>query len=343
MERLKNYYTESKQVLMDIIPLERPLCLSIEPTNICNFKCTMCFHGNNEYAEEAKPLKNMDMVCFRKIVNDIKNWGGKIKLIKLYSLGEPLLHPSICEMVRLIKEADICNQIEITTNGSLLTPEISEKLVEYGLDILRISVYGADDEHMKEITKSVFTPNDIKKNVEFLKEYRDRLGKTKPVILAKMLNTYTDENQRFIDMYTDVADTIGIDEPFHLPSCENDIFENLYHEKADQAFEGSMGTNIYKQEKACRYPFTHMTVRNDGSCVVCCADWLKELCYGNVNKNTLKEIWESKSLYEIRYKMLKTKGKCFKACNGCEIPLRDSEEDSVDSLPIETLSYRYNI
>ena len=41
--------------------------------------------------------------------------------------------------------------------------------------------------------------------------------------------------------------------------------------------------------------------------------------------------------------MLKTKGKCFKACNGCEIPLRDSEEDSVDSLPIETLSYRYNI
>ena len=140
----------------------------------------MCFHGNNEYAEEAKPLKNMDMVCFRKIVNDIKNWGGKIKLIKLYSLGEPLLHPSICEMVRLIKEADICNQIEITTNGSLLTPEISEKLVEYGLDILRISVYGADDEHMKEITKSVFTPNDIKKNVEFLKEYRDRLGKRNP-------------------------------------------------------------------------------------------------------------------------------------------------------------------
>lgn len=104
-----------------------------------------------------------------------------------------------------------------------------------------------------------------------------------------------------------------------------------------------MGTNIYKQEKACRYPFTHMTVRNDGSCVVCCADWLKELCYGNVNKNTLKEIWESKSLYEIRCKMLKTKGKCFKACNGYEIPLRDSEEDSVDSLPIETLSYRYNI
>ncbi len=76
MERLKNYYTESKQILMDIIPLERPLCLSIEPTNICNFKCTMCFHGNNEYAEEAKPLKNMDMQCFRKIVNDIKNWGG---------------------------------------------------------------------------------------------------------------------------------------------------------------------------------------------------------------------------------------------------------------------------
>lgn len=344
MEKLKNYYAEARRVLMDVIPLEKPLCLSIEPTNLCNFKCTMCFHGNNEYAEDAKPLKNMDMNCFNKIIDDIKNWGGdRIKLIKLYSLGEPLLHPAICEMVKIIKEANICDKIEITTNASLLTKEISEKLVEYGLDILRISVYGADSDHMKEITKSNFSPEDIKRNVKYLKNYREHLSKKTPIILAKMLNTYTDENEKFIKMYTDVADMVGIDEPFHLPNCEYDIFENLYHENATVAYEGSMGTNIYRQEKVCRYPFTHMTIRNDGSCVVCCADWLKELNFGNVNKNTIQEIWMSKSLYDIRCKMLKTKGKCFKACDGCEIPLRDSEEDSVDDLEIEKLSYKYMI
>ena len=200
MKDIKNHYISDRKVLKDILPLNKPLCISIEPTNLCNFKCVMCFHGNNEYAEEAKPLRNMNMECFYKILNDIKNWNGKekIKLIKLYSLGEPLLHPNICEMVKAIKEADICEMIEITTNASLLSEKISKKLVEYGLDVLRISVYGADDEHMTEITKSSFKPADIIQKVDFLKKYRNEIGSNKPVIIAKMLNTYSDENDKFI-------------------------------------------------------------------------------------------------------------------------------------------------
>lgn len=345
MSELKNHYASDRIILKDVLPLKKPLCISIEPTNLCNFKCSMCFHGNNEYAEEAKPLRNMHIECFNKVINDIKNWGGKekIKLIKLYSIGEPLLHPDICDMLRIIKEADICEQTEITTNASLLSEEISEKLVDYGLDILRISVYGTDDEHMKDITKSTFTPANIIKNVKYLKEYRDNHNAARPVIIAKMLNTYTDENERFIRLYSDVADTVGIDEPFHLPNCENDIFEKLYHDDAQQAFEKSMSTNIYKGEKVCRYPFTHLTVRNDGTCVVCCADWLKELSFGNVMEHSLKELWESKTLYDIRCKMLKTKGKCFKACAGCEIPFRDAPEDNIDGLKTEKFDYIFEI
>ena len=50
----------------------------------------------------------MDMDCFEKTVSDIKKWvdecGEKVKLIKLYSLGEPLIHQNICEMVKKIKD-----------------------------------------------------------------------------------------------------------------------------------------------------------------------------------------------------------------------------------------------
>lgn len=342
MNELKNHYANNRTILKDVLPLEKPLCISIEPSNLCNFKCSMCFHGNMEYAEEAKPLRNMNMECFHKIINDLINWGDKktkVKLIKLYSLGEPLLHPQIGDMVKIIKEADICEQIEITTNASLLSKEVSEKLVDFGLDILRVSVYGADDSHMKEITKSGFKPSDIVANVKYLKEYRDNKNFKKPLIIAKMLNTYTDENEKFADLYSGVTDEIGIDEPFHLPSCENDIFENLYHEHAEEAFKNSMSTNMYTGMKVCRYPFTHLTVRNDGTCVVCCADWLKELRIGNVMECSLKDIWESKSLYNIRCRMIKSKGKCFKACAECEIPFRDAPEDNIDDFPIERLSY----
>lgn len=344
---LKNMYPEERALLKERVPLSIPLCVCIEPTNICNFKCVMCFHGNNEYAEEAKPLRNMDWACFEKTIMDLKDWtdkaGEKIKLIKLYSLGEPLLHPEICNMVKAIKELNICEQIEITTNASLLTREVAERLVDDGLDILRISVYAVDEEHNKYITKSHITPREIMEKVRYIREYRDKTGKTAPQIFAKMIDTYTDENQLFLDMYRDVVDIVGIDQPFHLNSGENDVFENLYQSNAGDAFEKSMSTNIFAERKACRYPFTHMTVRNDGSVVVCCIDWLKQTCIGNVNRHSLKEIWESKTLYHFRCNMLNTKGSNLEVCKRCELPLRDLPEDQMDDFPVEKLSYQYDI
>jgi MoaA/NifB/PqqE/SkfB family radical SAM enzyme len=216
----KNMYSEDRTRLIDAIPMDVPLCISIEPSNLCNFKCCMCYHGNNEYDDAAKPLKNMDMECFKKVINDIVEWTNKkatkIKLIKLYSLGEPLLHPEICNMVKIIKESDICEKIEITTNGSLLSKNIAKKLVDYGLDIIRFSIYGVSDEINRSVTKSKVTPCEIRQNIEYLKKYRDGEGKKIPIIHTKMLNTYSDENELFFDYYDGIADNIGLDEPFHL-------------------------------------------------------------------------------------------------------------------------------
>lgn len=347
MNLLKNMYTEDRIILKDRIPLKIPLCISIEPSNICNFKCVMCFHGNNECDERAKPLKNMDMDCFEKTVSDIKKWvdecGEKVKLIKLYSLGEPLIHQNICEMVKRIKDLEICEELEITTNASLLNKNIAEKLVDYGLDILRISIYGVTDEQQKYVTKSMVSPGEIRENILYLKQYRERKMTSFPKIIAKMLDTFSDENQKFINSYGEVADMVGIDEPFHLQLGGADVFENLYQGNAEEAYEQAMNTNLYTERKACRYPFTHMTVRSNGSVVVCCSDWIKELEYGNVMEHSLKDIWESRTLYDIRCKMLADKGIGWEICKTCEIPYRDLPEDSVDEVDVQCLNYRNDI
>lgn len=340
---LKNMYTENRTMLKDVIPLEIPLCVCIEPTNLCNFKCVMCFHGNNEYAEEAKPLKNMSMDVFEKTICDLEQWckkaGQKIKLIKLYSLGEPLLHQEIAYMVKRIKEADICNQIEITTNGSLLSRELAEKLVDYGLDILRISVYSVEEEHCKYITKSTVKPDEVYEKTLYLKEYRDRNKKKLPRIYAKMIDTYSDENDKFMNRWSDAADIVGLDAPFQLNLGENDVFEQLYPDDAEKAHSQALGTNLFTKRKACRYPFTHMTVRNDGRVVVCCADWLRETCVGDVTKQSLEEIWNSKELYDFRCNMLVNQGANIEACRKCELPYRDLPEDDLDGFPCEKLTY----
>lgn len=342
---LKNLYQNDRKVLKDCLPLGVPLCVSIEPTNLCNFKCVMCFHGNNEYADEAKPLKNMQWDVFQKALDDLKNWTDsaeeKIKLLKLYSLGEPMVNPQLCDMVKAIKEKEIAEQIEITTNGSLLTKKMAERLVEYGLDIIRISIYGIEEERNKYITKSFYTPSDIRENVRYLHEYREKTGRIKPKIYAKMFDAGKQTNEEFIRMYADVADVTGIDEVFNMDvGDEKDVFENYYGAQGAQEHKNSLESNLFVEKRACRYPFTHMTIRNDGTVITCCADWLKELKFGNIKEHSLQEIWESKSLYELRLKMLKTKGQCFKACRACEIPYRDMPEDSVDGIDMERFGYR---
>jgi MoaA/NifB/PqqE/SkfB family radical SAM enzyme len=59
-------------------------------------------------------------------------------------MAEPLLHPDICEMVRLIKEAG--HTARISTNGYLL-PEKAEGLIEAGLDYAQVSIDGPEEVH----------------------------------------------------------------------------------------------------------------------------------------------------------------------------------------------------
>ncbi len=320
-----------------------PLCLSIEPSNICNFKCAMCFHGNNEQDEKAGPFINMDWKIFEKTICDLKAWtkaaSEKIKLVKLYSLGEPLLHPGLTDMVKEIKEAGLAEQIEITTNGFLLTEEVSIKLILYGLDTIRFSIYGVDEEYHRRITKSSVSVDDIFRNVKFLYEERNRRGKNKPKILAKMFDAGSEVNSCFLKRYGEVADIAGIDEIFNVDVGDGkNVFENYYGSE-EKSYEEPMHLKADAAKRPCRYPFTHMTIRSDGNVVSCCSDWQKELRIGNVMEHSLQELWESRSLYQIRKQMLKTQGQCFKACRSCGIPYRDLSQDSITDVKIDRFGY----
>ncbi|MBE5857813.1 MAG: radical SAM/SPASM domain-containing protein [Lachnospiraceae bacterium] len=346
MEDLRNVYRNNRSTLKDLIPLEYPLCISIEPSNLCNFKCVMCYHGNNEDDPQAAPLSNAKPEIVEKVIEDIKSWtrDGKqvIQLIKLYSLGEPLINAQTPEILRMVKEAGICKQVEITTNASLLSKEVARKLVDYGLDTLRISVYAVDEKRHIRVTKSKISPNDIADNVRYLREYRDSIGKKSPRIIAKMFETMTQEDEEFVEKYKGIADEVGFDKVFRIDLGGADPFENVYGEgKADQFHSDSLQKgSILGYKHACRYPFTHITVRNDGSVICCCSDWRKELLIGNIMEHSLEHLWNSKTLYNIRKRMLETKGMGWRVCKDCEIPCRDFPEDDVSNVDIGKIGYK---
>lgn len=87
--------------LQDVIPLPAPYALYIEPTNVCNLKCTFCPTGDSQLLKSVgRPKGFMLMDLFRKIVQDIKEFAAPLRVVHFYKDGEPLLARPFPGMVR---------------------------------------------------------------------------------------------------------------------------------------------------------------------------------------------------------------------------------------------------
>lgn len=111
-----------------ILP-KAPKKVQIEITNICNLNCKMCFRRFLNIKE-----RHMDLDIFKKIVNNLKG----AKEIVLTGWGEPLCHPQINQAVKYCRDSGF--QTRLTTNGTLLTDELAEKLINAGLDVITFSL-----------------------------------------------------------------------------------------------------------------------------------------------------------------------------------------------------------
>ena len=64
---------------------------------------------------------------FTKIVDDLAAWPGeRIKVIRIIGFGEPLANRETPRMIAYLKERNVAERIEMTTNASLLTEDMAE-------------------------------------------------------------------------------------------------------------------------------------------------------------------------------------------------------------------------
>ncbi len=140
----------ARQRLLDVVPLKQPFVVMIDPCGACNFKCSFCpCNISDVNAEQRHSVMKIEL--FEKIVNDLRQFPGKIKAIDMYGLGEPLLNKKLPEMIKMIKKADVCEKVRISTNASLLDNEMGQALCEAGLDYMKVSLEALDDAGYKEV------------------------------------------------------------------------------------------------------------------------------------------------------------------------------------------------
>jgi MoaA/NifB/PqqE/SkfB family radical SAM enzyme len=125
----------------------------VEPTVACNLDCITCFRNDWEH-----PTGQMSEGTFARILDGMKEL-DPVPSVYFGGIGEPLCHPAAPAWVRQAKALGV--KVELITNGTTLTEEISRQLIEAGLDILWVSLDGASPETFADVRLGASLPRVI--------------------------------------------------------------------------------------------------------------------------------------------------------------------------------------
>lgn len=115
----------------------------ILPTTGCNARCFYCF-------EQGVQIQNMDDDTAQAVIDYIKKTHKPNTKIRLeWFGGEPLLRQTVIDRIcAALSAANVVFYSTMTTNGSLITPELIHKAKEnWRLDKVQITLDGAGEEH----------------------------------------------------------------------------------------------------------------------------------------------------------------------------------------------------
>ena len=300
MKRIREY---GRVPLEDVLPLDTPFVINVDPSSVCNLKCKYCFHTSNK----MKVKGVIKWPTYNKILTDIKQFDSQIKTLRLYAFGEPLVNPLFVDMVKIAKDLHIAEDIDTTTNGCLLNPELNLKIIKAGIDRINISVMGTNSDQYKQSTQRTINFEQYVNNIAHLYHNRDNC-----IIFVKINGDMIskEDQQKFIEIFTPISSGCAIE---HTMECWYD-FDMI-------GVERNKNVGVYGQPlthvDVCPYIFYSYCIQYDGEVSACFLDWNRKLVIGNIYQNSLREIWNGPQITKLRKKMLLKQRNTLPICNNC--------------------------
>lgn len=182
-------------------PKAFPYIAIIDVANTCNLKCPYCPTGRRQKSGRDKIFIEPDSV--RQLLDDV---GKYLVSVNLFNWGEPLLHPGIAEIVKLIHSRGIWTAL--STNLSVNNKRVVEDLCKAGLDFMFVSVSGASQETYEEYHRSGKLDL-VLENIRHIIQYRRDNSLKNPIVELKYL--VFKHNEREIEAAKKMAQDVGVD------------------------------------------------------------------------------------------------------------------------------------
>ena len=314
---MKNSVGEALGRILYMIP-DYPSQAQIEITNRCNLTCKMCPRDYFNLLKEDMPLET-----FKKIVDRIEN----ITLLTLTGWGEPLVHPHIFEMITYCKERS--HKVKLTTNGTLLSSEMRQRVFSSGLDEITISL-----ESINKASEVGHTNLDVLQHIKDLaKERQDnipmislqatlhkgrgqdvyeviRFGKEAGVqrINLGRLDVRLNENLERPSAQEEIsilrkADRLGRELGIRIDSIQYALFDGF-----ERTTYKILKAVLHRFGKYCLRLYDYVYINQKAEVTPCCG--MPTYSVGNLLEKGLGEIWKSKEFQYFREHHNRICGKC---------------------------------
>lgn len=254
-----------------------PIELSVELTNHCNADCIMC-----PRAKMQRKKGFMDFDLFKKIADQAKEY---TELISLHLAGEPLLHPELMRMINYCGKIGL--KTMLSTNSILLDAAKARELLDSPLSLLTLSLDSVTKETYEKI-KGRPDFDVVYGNIDRFLHLKDKSRK-RPYTIVQLvyLKENAGEAREFISKWKAVkADAVRIKPYFNYPGLD-----------------GYLGKNPKRSTtylNPCILLWRQLTIYWDGTAVSCCQDFLSQMVVGDANRESIKDIWNSGSMLNMR-------------------------------------------
>jgi len=296
--------------LYERVPLPVPFSLQFSPSSYCNFKCAYCWQSLSKDVLAQKFKKQfLDYDLFKKAIDGCSEFNEPLRMILFAGLGEPLMHPKIDEMATYAAQSGVTQRVDILTNASLLTHEMSDRLIDAGLDRLRISIQGLSTDKYKKNCNSNISFEQLLDNIKYFYSRRKKTS-----VYIKIIDCALDDNEevRFREIFSPFCDDCAVEyvSPFVLEIDYSKLKDGFYGTFRNGGVQGG--------SRSCPLPFYMIAVQADGSVTPWCTSDIATV-YGHINEKSIKEIWNSYTVREF-WRMQLTGRTQNPVCARCQVP-----------------------
>jgi radical SAM protein with 4Fe4S-binding SPASM domain len=253
-------------------------------------------------------IRHMDPETYNKYVDGVMAFPQQPKLINFCGIGEPLMNPNLGGMLRQLRGAGYSGKIITYTNAAVFTPEKCDELVESGMNEFRISINGLNSDAFKKNCGIDVDFDKYIRNIRYLFEHK----KNSKVYIKIFSNTFEkpSDEQKFFDIFGGICDNIFVE---HLVNSQQQYDYGEVLEEDVSLF----GEKIIKRD-VCGCMFYQLHIDCDGNVFVCISLGKPASdSIGNVNDNSLPELWNSKKRINLLKINLKNGSDAISFCKDC--------------------------